>query len=265
MNAETVRTQLKSLNLTTAARELDEVLARNRSAASLDWVSELLEREIDTRRERALQRRIAQAEFPELKTLEAFNWAFNPKIDRTKIEELAGLDFVRQRRIALFLGHAGTGKTHLGLAIGLQAVREGLKVYCASLKKLIQEIKMARAKQHLDALFRKILSAQLWIIDDWCVVSIEREVAEEIFDLLDRRKLSSAMILTSNRDVEEWGAVFADPILANAAIDRMFEQAEIVVFQGKSYRLKDRIVLPSLQPDGKLGQEREPKARRGRA
>jgi len=62
-----------------------------------------------------------------------------------------------------------------------------------------------------------------------------------------------------------WGAVFADPILANAAIDRMFEQAEIVVFQGKSYRLKDRIVLPSLQPDGKLGQEREPKARRGRA
>jgi len=73
-----------------------------------------------------------------------------------------------------------------------------------------------------------------------------REVAEEVFDLLDRRKLSSAMILTSNRDISEWSEVFADPVLANAAIDRMFEQAEIVVFEGKSYRLKDRITLPSL-------------------
>ena len=78
---------------------------------------------------------------------------------------------------------------------------------------------------------------------------MSREVSEEVFDLLDRRKLNSAMILTSNRDIEEWGEVFADPVLASAAIDRMFEAAKIVVFQGKSYRLKDRIVLPDLRLD----------------
>jgi DNA replication protein DnaC len=264
MNTEMVKTQLKSLHLSTAAREIDEVLARHGKAASLDWVAQLLERELDARRQRAMERRIENAEFPELKTLEGFDWGFNRKIDRPKVEELAQLEFVRQRRIALFLGQAGTGKTHLALGIGLKAAKEGLRVYCASIKKLIQQIQVARARNTLDGLFRKILSAQLWVIDDWGVVSMTREVSEEVFDLLDRRKLSSAMVLTSNRDIREWGEVFADPVLANAAIDRMFEQAEIVAFEGKSYRLKDRITLPDLRPDEIADKKREPKARRGK-
>jgi len=265
MNAETVRTQLKSLKLTAAARELDEVLARHRSAASLDWMAELLERELDARKERAIQRRIESAGFPEIKTMEGFDWTFNRKIERAKIEELAQLDFVRQRRIALLLGHAGTGKTHIALALGLKAAKEGMRVYCASVKRLTEEIRAARTKGTLDALFRRILAAQLWIIDDWGVVSMAREIAEEVFDLLDRRKLSSAMILTSNRDIREWSEVFADPVLANAAIDRMFEAAQIVVFEGKSYRLKDRITLPSLRPEDVAPQRREPRARKGGA
>lgn len=263
MNAETVRTQLKSLKLTAAARDLDDVLARHRSAASLGWMAELLEREIDARKERAIERRIESAGFPEIKTLEGFDWTFNRKIERTKIEALAQLDFVRQRRIALLLGHAGTGKTHIALALGLKAAKEGMRVYCASVKRLSEEIRVARAKGTLDAWFRRILAAQLWIIDDWGVVSMAREIAEEVFDLLDRRKLSSAMILTSNRDIREWGEVFADPVLANAAIDRIFEQAEIVVFEGKSYRLKDRITLPSLKAEDVAPQRREPVARKG--
>lgn len=135
------------------------------------------------------------------------------------------------------------------MGLGLKAATEGLRVYCSSVKKLIAEIEFARARGSLATLFRRILSAQLWIIDDWGVVSMSREVSEEVFDLLDRRKLNSAMILTSNRDIEEWGEVFADPVLANAAIDRMFEAAKIVAFKGPSYRLKDRIVLPDMRID----------------
>lgn len=265
MNAETVKTQLKSLKLSAAATELDEVLARHRSAASLNWLSELLEREIDARKERAIERRVESAGFPEIKTLEGFDWTFNRKIDRPKIEELAQLEFVRQRRITLLLGQAGTGKTHIALALGLKAAKDGMRVYCASVKRLTEEIRAARNKGTLDALFRRILAAQLWIIDDWGVVSMAREIAEEVFDLLDRRKLGSAMILTSNRDVREWSEVFADPVLANAAIDRIFEQAEIVVFEGKSYRLKDRITLPSLRPEDVATKRREPAARKGSA
>lgn len=246
MNIEGIRQQLKVLKLPTAAGELGEVISRHRQAVSLEWVSDLLEREIDARRERALQKRIARAEFPEVTTLEAFDWEFNPKIDRAKIEDLARLDFVRDNRIGLFLGAAGLGKTHFALAIGVLAAKEGYRVFCASAKKLIQLIDIAKQKNTLDALFKRMLSSKLWIIDDWGVVSMRREIAEEVFDLFDRRKYSSAMLLTSNRDVEEWGEVFSDSVLANATIDRIFDRAEIVVFEGNSYRLKGRIVLPSI-------------------
>lgn len=249
MKVETIKTQLKSLHLSAAASEVEEVLSRHGAAADLSWLAELLERELDARRERAIMRRIENAEFPEIKTLEGFDWGFNRKLDKAAIEELSDLEFIKRRGIALFLGQTGTGKTHLALGLGLKAAKEGLRVYCASVKKLIAEIEFARARGSLANLFRRILSAQLWIIDDWGVVSMSREVSEEVFDLLDRRKLNSAMILTSNRDIAEWGEVFADPVLANAAIDRMFEAAKAVVFEGKSYRLKDRIVLPDLRVD----------------
>ena len=83
---------------------------------------------------------------------------------------------------------------------------------------------------------KRILSSNLWILDDWGVVSLNREVSEEVFDLLDRRKYSTAMILTSNRDINEWREVFVDPVLASAAIDRIFDRANITIFPGKSYR-----------------------------
>lgn len=246
MNIEAVRKQLKMLKLSTAAQEMEEVLRRHKEAASVAWVSDLLEREIDARAERALQRRIERADFPEVKTLEAFDWAFNAKIDRAKVEELAKLEFVRDNRIALFLGEAGLGKTHLALALGILAAKENYRIFCSSTKKLIQLLDLAKQKNTLDVLFKKMLSSKLWIIDDWGVVSMKREIAEEVFDLFDRRQYSSALILTSNRDVEEWGQMFPDAVLANATIDRIFDRAEMVVFQGKSYRLSGRIVLPSL-------------------
>jgi len=153
MSPETIKSQLRALKLSTAAKELDEVLAKHKAAASLAWVSEMLDRELDVRKERSLQKRIARADFPELRTLEQFDWQFNSKIDRAKIEQLAKLEFIAHNQIALFLGKPGTGKTHLALAIGLLAVRAELRVYCVSAKKLAHEIVLARAKNSLDVLF----------------------------------------------------------------------------------------------------------------
>ena len=243
MNLETVKGQFKKLKMFQSCKELDEILQKNKKAVELNWLSELLEVEIDFRNESAIQRRIAQAQFPELRSLEQFNWDFNPKIPRQSIAELATLKFIEKNEIALFLGNPGTGKTHCAISIGMQAARYGHKVYCTSVKRLTKKILAAKKENTLDSLFKKILTSKLWILDDWGVVSMNRDVSEEIFDLFDRRKHNSAMVLTSNRDVDEWPQVFSDPVLANAAIDRMFEAANICIFEGESYRMKGRILL----------------------
>lgn len=246
MNIETVRNQFKTLRLHTAATELEEVLSEHKKAVSLTWVSDLLEREIDSRRENALMSRIKRANFPEITTLEGFDWSFNPEINEGQIRGLAELDFIQTNRISLFLGQAGTGKTHLALAIGVLAANRGYRVYCSSVKRLAMDILQARLKNNLDVLFKKILSSKLWILDDWGVTTMSREIAEEVFDLLDRRKYSSAMILTSNRDIDEWPQVFPEPVIANATIDRIFDRAEICLFKGRSYRLKGKIEVKNI-------------------
>ncbi len=243
MNLEVVKEQFKKLKMFKSSKELDEILIKNKKAIDLSWLSEVLEAELDYRNEVSIQRRILNAQFPELRSLEQFNWGFNPKIPKERIKELATLNFIEKNEIGLFLGNPGTGKTHIAISIGMLAARYGYKVYCTSVKRLTKKILAAKKENTLDSLFKKILTSKLWILDDWGVVSMNRDVSEEIFDLFDRRKHNSAMLLTSNRDVEEWPQVFSDPVLANAAIDRMFEAANICIFQGESYRMKGRILM----------------------
>ncbi len=237
MSLETLQSLLKTLRLPTAANELPEILAESKKAVNLSWTIELLQREVDHRREGTLQRRINRGNFQLMKAIEQFDWEFNPQINRNNIEALASLDFIGSKEIVLFLGLPGTGKTHLAEALGLKAAMNGYKVYCTSMKKLSEDIDRALMRNDLSNLFKRILSNDLLVLDDWGTVSLPRKITEEVFDLLDRRRLSTAMILTSNRDVKEWPGVFSDPVLASAAIDRIFDRATIEVFEGKSYRL----------------------------
>ena len=237
MSVEVLQSLLKSLRLPIAANELPCVLEESRKAINVSWAVDLLQREVDHRREGNLNRRIKRGNFQLMKALEQFDWDFNPKIRRDSIENLAAMNFIDDKEIILFLGLPGTGKTHLAEALGLKAIMNGYNVYCSSLKKLAEDIDRALMKNDLPNLFKKILSNDLLILDDWGTVSLPRKITEEIFDLLDRRRLSTAMILTSNRDVKEWPSVFADPVLASAAIHSIFVRATIEIFVGKSYRL----------------------------
>jgi DNA replication protein DnaC len=241
MNVQVIKQQLTDLRLHTAASSVAEVIGAERKTIHLEWLAELLSREIGARRERAIQVRIKRANFPEVTSLEEFDWDFNKDIDRGKVEALANLDFVRQRRIALLLGKPGTGKTHIALSLGLRAAQHGMRVYCTSVKRLCGDITVARAHNRLDVLFKRILSSHLWIFDDWGLTQMKSEVSEEIFDLLDRRKQSTALVLTSNRAVDEWPQVFPDRVLAAAALDRLFDRAEVITFEGESYRLRGKI------------------------
>ena len=243
MQMDVIREQLKQLRLPSAVAELETILQKRKEKSDVGWLSELLESELDARKQSALERRMKRASFPERTSLEQFNWAFNKKIPREQIEDLASCKFVEQNEIALLLGSPGTGKSHVAVAVGIRAAQLGHSVFCTSVKRLGTKIRIAKERNTLDVLFKQILTSKLWILDDWGVVTMPRDVSEEIFDLFDRRKHSSAMILTSNRAVEEWPQVFPDPILAGAAIDRMFEKANILIFEGPSYRMKGRIIL----------------------
>lgn len=249
MTIDTIRDQLKSLRLPQAALELESVLAKSKGKADVRWLAELLEVELDARKDNAIERRIKRADFPERRSLEQFNWEFSSKLPREKIEELSNLKFIDSNEIALFLGAPGTGKTHCAIAIGMSAARAGHSVFCTSVKRLGTKIRKAQERNNLDILFKQILTTKLWILDDWGVVSMPRDVSEEIFDLFDRRKHNSAMILTSNRDVDEWPQVFSDPVLAGAAIDRMFENANVCIFEGPSHRMKGRIKFAEIDND----------------
>jgi len=236
MSAKTMEELLRRLRLGTAAEELNSVLSESKSNVSLGWIINLLQRELDARSERLLQGKVSRSQMPEVKSIEDFDWKFNPNINKEKILEIAKLEFIDEKEIVLFLGQPGTGKSHLAQAIGFKAIYSGKNVYWSSLKMLSEEILKAKQKGDLSRLFKRILSSQLWILDDWAVVSLGREVSEEVFDLLDRRKHNTALLLTSNRDVGEWPEVFADPVIASAAIDRIFDRANLVVFNGPTYR-----------------------------
>jgi DNA replication protein DnaC len=249
MTIDVIRDQFKKLRLPTAAAEIEGVLEKRKKSTDVQWLSELLTIELDVRKDNTIERKIKRAEFPQRTSFEQFNWEFNKKIPREQIEQLRDLKWISQNEIVLFLGSPGTGKTHLAIALGMSAVQAGHSVFCTSVKRLGTKIKKAREANKLDVLFKQILTSKLWILDDWGVVSMSQDVSEEIFDLFDRRKNNSAMIITSNRDVDEWPQVFSDPVLASAAIDRMFENANISVFEGPSHRMKSRIIFREVDKD----------------
>ena len=243
MYTQVVTEQLRRLKLHASASHLEGMLSIQKKAIALDWLTELLETELNARKEAATQNRIRLAQFPEVKTIEHFDFGFNKNINESEVRMLSTLKFMEQNGIVLLLGQPGTGKTHIAISLGHLAASAGYKVFCASAKTLQATIRRAIQANALDTLFKRLLSTKLWIIDDWGVVSYPRDIAEEVFDLFDRRKQSSAMILTSNRDIDEWPKVFPDVVLANATIDRMFENSKALIFTGDSYRLKGRIEI----------------------
>ena len=241
MNAEIVKTQLKSLKLSTAARELDEVLARHRSAASLDWLSELFEHEIDARKERSITRRIESARFPELKTLEEFDFDAQPQVPRDVVAELATLRFLHNGENVLLLGPCGVGKTHLATGLALKAIEHGHRVYFLTLHDLVTRSRAHRDRNRLDSLLRVLVRPQVLILDEIGYLPLEMADATFLFEVVNKRyQAQKSIILTSNKSFGQWGEIFPDPVLAIALLDRLLHHATTLNIRGESYRLRHR-------------------------
>ena len=211
--------------------------------SALEAIDTLLAEELTIRESRRIGVAMATARLTPPKTLEGFDFSFQPSLDRGRIMALAQLDFVKRAEVVHFLGPPGTGKSHLATALGVAAVKAGKSVYRCSLAELIEALTRAERGGRLADKIRFHSRAALLIIDEIGYLPITTGGANLFFQLVNARYEKGAMILTSNRGFAEWGDLFGDPVVATALLDRLLHHAVVVQIEGASYRLRQHADL----------------------
>jgi DNA replication protein DnaC len=239
---EQARTYLEQLGLAEATMVLESRLeaAAHRELPYAEFLAELLAVELAARRERYLKTRTRLAHLPYNRTLEQFQFSFQPSIDERQVKELAALAFVSEATNLLFLGPPGVGKTHLAVALGIRAIEAGYGVYFVRAHDLIEDLRLAQAEHRLERRMRVYLAPKVLIIDEFGVWPYDRMAATALFTLVSARYERGSIILTSNKGFAEWGEVLGDTVLATAILDRLLHHSHVLNIRGESYRLKEK-------------------------
>jgi DNA replication protein DnaC len=234
--------KLRKLRLGHAASVLEahHQGAINAKLGYLEFLETLIDDELSTRDNKGLDKRLRAAHFPVTKTLEEFDFTFQPALDSKQIKALASCDFIAKHETALFIGPPGVGKTHLATAIGVKACLRGYNVIFATIQHLASQLNAAMADLSVERLVDQYVAADLIILDELGFTPLNKIVADHIFRIVSERYERGSIIVTSNKPFELWAEMFVDPILATAVLDRLIHHAHIVPIAGDSYRTKDR-------------------------
>jgi DNA replication protein DnaC len=225
---------------------LQTLEVRNRQAVDGQWsyvefLSRLLEDEVERRAQKQLALRLRRSTANSTKTIEAFDFNFNPAINRQHVLQLASCDFLRQKRNVLIYGPSGTGKTHLAHALVHQACRQGFDALFTATHKMLQHINGGRADGSQERRLQTYLRPDLLVLDDFGLKPIQPPGPGDLYDVIDGRYEKGSIVLTSNRAPSEWPDVFLDPLLASAGLDRLGDHAEVLIITGASYRAQARL------------------------
>jgi DNA replication protein DnaC len=231
---------LKALKLPTFLREYDKQ-ARQCAAEGVEHTNYLLrlaELELLERERRSVERRIRQARFPAVKSLDSFDFAAIPSLNKLLVLELARCEYVERRENVIALGNSGTGKTHVGLGLGLAACQKGLAVGFTTAAALVHELIEARDERRLLRLQKQLAAYRLLIIDELGYVPLSPTGAELLFEVFSQRYERGSVIVTSNLPFDEWTSMFGSERLTGALLDRLTHHVHILELNGDSYRLK---------------------------
>lgn len=204
------------------------------------FLAAVLSEEVAARETHGGQNRIKGARFPQVKTLDDFDFAFQRSVKRDRVHHLAQLDFVREAKNVIFLGPPGTGKSHLSIALGVQAARRGYRVAFATAHEWVNRLSAAKRLGRLNDELDKLRRVPLLICDEIGYIPFDPEAAALLFALISSRYERAAMIVSSNKTFSAWSEIFGDPIAVAALVDRLVHHAEVVVLKGDSYRLKGK-------------------------
>ncbi len=234
--------QLKQLRLSGI---LETLAARNQQAIDGQWtfvefLSRLLEDEVERRAQKQLALRLRRAAVQSAKTLTDFDFQFNPHLNKQRVLQLASGEYIRHKRNALLCGPTGVGKTHLAQALVHEACRLGFTALFVNTHKMLQHLAAGRADDSFARRLQLYLRPDLLVLDDFGLKPLTPPGPEDLYDVINERYERGSILLTSNRAPSEWADLFGDPLLAAAGLDRLAHNAEVLVIQGPSFRAQGR-------------------------
>jgi DNA replication protein DnaC len=205
-----------------------------------EFLTRALETEWQGRYQRGIETRLRQSRFPWVKTLEQFDFDFQPSLDKRQVRELAGLSFVERAHNVVILGPPGVGKTHLAVALGVKAVEAGYSVLFLTLETLMNRLVKAQHENRLERSLKQLTYPKVLIIDEIGYLPLNQNEASLFFRLVVRRYERASLIVTSNKSFLDWGEIFNDHVIATAILDRLLHYSTTLNIKGESYRLKEK-------------------------